>query len=63
MFFRWVDGSTLHYAPWAQGEPNFASAQEHCVVLDKKYGELHFLRNIFLWLLPFCCTLNVCCQL
>nr|CCP50119.1 MRC1L-E [Gallus gallus] len=36
--FRWVDGSTLHYAPWAQGEPNFASAQEHCVVLDKKYG-------------------------
>uniref|UniRef100_A0A8C2SV90 Macrophage mannose receptor 1 n=1 Tax=Coturnix japonica TaxID=93934 RepID=A0A8C2SV90_COTJA len=36
--FRWVDGSTLHYAPWAEGEPNFAVAQEHCVVLDKEYG-------------------------
>uniref|UniRef100_A0A803YDR7 C-type lectin domain-containing protein n=1 Tax=Meleagris gallopavo TaxID=9103 RepID=A0A803YDR7_MELGA len=36
--FRWIDGTTLHYAPWAEGEPNFAFDQEYCVVLDKKYG-------------------------
>ncbi|OXB67692.1 hypothetical protein ASZ78_015224, partial [Callipepla squamata] len=38
----WVDGSNLHYAAWAEGEPNFAAAQEHCVVLDKKYAFLTY---------------------
>ena len=41
VFFSWMDGSPVHYAAWAQGEPNFADAQENCVVLNKKDGELH----------------------
>ncbi|XP_017930940.2 macrophage mannose receptor 1-like [Manacus vitellinus] len=36
--FSWLDGSPVHYAAWAQGEPNFARAQENCVVLNKKDG-------------------------
>ncbi|KFO04791.1 Macrophage mannose receptor 1, partial [Balearica regulorum gibbericeps] len=36
--FSWMDGSPVHYAAWAQGEPNFAHAQENCVVLNKKDG-------------------------
>ncbi|XP_027551485.1 macrophage mannose receptor 1-like isoform X1 [Neopelma chrysocephalum] len=36
--FSWLDGSPVHYAAWAQGEPNFAQAQENCVVLNKKDG-------------------------
>ncbi|XP_071416339.1 macrophage mannose receptor 1-like isoform X2 [Pithys albifrons albifrons] len=36
--FSWMDGSPVHYAAWAQGEPNFAQAQENCVVLNKKNG-------------------------
>ncbi|NXQ96204.1 MRC1 protein, partial [Sagittarius serpentarius] len=36
--FSWMDGSPVHYAAWAQGEPNFADAQENCVVLNKKDG-------------------------
>ncbi|KAM6101738.1 macrophage mannose receptor 1-like isoform 1-T1 [Theristicus caerulescens] len=36
--FSWLDGSSVHYAAWAQGEPNFANAQENCVVLNKKDG-------------------------
>ncbi|NXC39026.1 MRC1 protein, partial [Penelope pileata] len=36
--FSWIDGSPLHYAAWAEGEPNFAYAQEHCVVLNKRDG-------------------------
>ncbi|NWI90584.1 MRC1 protein, partial [Pitta sordida] len=36
--FSWMDGSPVHYAAWAQGEPNFAEAQENCVVLNKKDG-------------------------
>ncbi|NWU97742.1 MRC1 protein, partial [Upupa epops] len=36
--FSWLDGSPVHYAVWAQGEPNFAYAQENCVVLNKKDG-------------------------
>ncbi|NWY51314.1 MRC1 protein, partial [Chionis minor] len=36
--FSWMDGSPVHYAAWAQGEPNFAQAQENCVVLKKEDG-------------------------
>ncbi|NXX93061.1 MRC1 protein, partial [Centropus bengalensis] len=36
--FSWMDGSPVHYTAWAQGEPNFAAAQENCVVLNKKDG-------------------------
>uniref|UniRef100_A0A803W6B1 Mannose receptor C-type 1 n=1 Tax=Ficedula albicollis TaxID=59894 RepID=A0A803W6B1_FICAL len=36
--FSWMSGSPVHYAAWAPGEPNFAQAQEHCVVLYKKDG-------------------------
>ncbi|KAM6281329.1 macrophage mannose receptor 1-like [Porphyrio hochstetteri] len=36
--FSWMDGSPVHYAAWAQGEPSFAHAQENCVVLNKKDG-------------------------
>ncbi|NXE75187.1 MRC1 protein, partial [Cochlearius cochlearius] len=36
--FSWMDGSPVHYVAWAQGEPNFADAQENCVVLNKKDG-------------------------
>ncbi|NWS70861.1 MRC1 protein, partial [Crotophaga sulcirostris] len=36
--FSWMDGSPVHYAAWAQDEPNFAGAQENCVVLNKKDG-------------------------
>ncbi|NWI51722.1 MRC1 protein, partial [Calyptomena viridis] len=36
--FSWMDGSPVHYAAWAQGEPNFALAQENCVVLNKNDG-------------------------
>ncbi|XP_009084157.3 macrophage mannose receptor 1-like isoform X1 [Serinus canaria] len=36
--FSWMSGSPVHYAAWAQGEPNFAQAQENCVVLNKKDG-------------------------
>uniref|UniRef100_A0A663EC36 Macrophage mannose receptor 1 n=1 Tax=Aquila chrysaetos chrysaetos TaxID=223781 RepID=A0A663EC36_AQUCH len=36
--FSWMDGSPVHYAAWAQGEPNFADAQENCVVLNKNDG-------------------------
>ncbi|KAJ7408294.1 hypothetical protein BTVI_60109 [Pitangus sulphuratus] len=36
--FSWMDGSPVHYAAWAQGEPSFAQAQENCVVLNKKDG-------------------------
>ncbi|NXT81496.1 MRC1 protein, partial [Zapornia atra] len=36
--FSWMDGSPVHYAAWAQGEPSFAYAQENCVVLNKKDG-------------------------
>ncbi|NWV68571.1 MRC1 protein, partial [Malurus elegans] len=36
--FSWMSGSPVHYAAWAQGEPNFAGGQEHCVVLNKKDG-------------------------
>lgn len=35
-----MSGSPVHYAAWGQGEPNFAQAQENCVVLNKKDGEL-----------------------
>uniref|UniRef100_A0A803VK99 Mannose receptor C-type 1 n=1 Tax=Ficedula albicollis TaxID=59894 RepID=A0A803VK99_FICAL len=38
LFFSWMSGSPVHYAAWAPGEPNFAQAQEHCVVLYKKDG-------------------------
>uniref|UniRef100_A0A8C3H2A9 Uncharacterized protein n=1 Tax=Corvus moneduloides TaxID=1196302 RepID=A0A8C3H2A9_CORMO len=41
LFFSWMSGRPVHYAAWAQGEPNFALAQENCVVLNKKDGELH----------------------
>lgn len=41
LFFSWMSGSPVHYSAWAQGEPNFALAQENCVVLNKKDGELH----------------------
>ncbi|KAF2983566.1 hypothetical protein EK904_005759 [Melospiza melodia maxima] len=34
--FSWMSGSPVHYAAWAQGEPNFAEGQENCVVLNKK---------------------------
>uniref|UniRef100_A0A8D0EN57 C-type lectin domain-containing protein n=1 Tax=Strix occidentalis caurina TaxID=311401 RepID=A0A8D0EN57_STROC len=36
--FSWMDGSPVHYAAWAPGEPNFADAQENCVVLNKEDG-------------------------
>uniref|UniRef100_A0A8C3EMJ1 Uncharacterized protein n=1 Tax=Corvus moneduloides TaxID=1196302 RepID=A0A8C3EMJ1_CORMO len=36
--FSWMSGRPVHYAAWAQGEPNFALAQENCVVLNKKDG-------------------------
>uniref|UniRef100_A0A8C5NNV4 MRC1 protein n=1 Tax=Junco hyemalis TaxID=40217 RepID=A0A8C5NNV4_JUNHY len=36
--FSWMSGSPVHYAAWAQGEPNFAEGQENCVVLNKKDG-------------------------
>ncbi|NXE05186.1 MRC1 protein, partial [Lophotis ruficrista] len=36
--FSWMDGSPVHYAAWAQDEPNFADAQENCVVLNKNDG-------------------------
>uniref|UniRef100_A0A663LWS6 C-type lectin domain-containing protein n=1 Tax=Athene cunicularia TaxID=194338 RepID=A0A663LWS6_ATHCN len=36
--FSWMDGSPVHYAAWAPGEPNFANAQENCVVLNKEDG-------------------------
>ncbi|NXS55163.1 MRC1 protein, partial [Brachypteracias leptosomus] len=36
--FSWMDGSPVHYTAWAQGEPNFAYAQENCVALNKKDG-------------------------
>ncbi|NXG26234.1 MRC1 protein, partial [Grallaria varia] len=36
--FSWMDESPVHYAAWAQGEPNFAHAQENCVVLNRKDG-------------------------
>uniref|UniRef100_A0A672TT45 Mannose receptor C-type 1 n=1 Tax=Strigops habroptila TaxID=2489341 RepID=A0A672TT45_STRHB len=36
--FSWMDRSPVHYAAWAPGEPNFAKAQENCVVLNKKDG-------------------------
>lgn len=29
--WRWVDGSTLTYSPWGNGEPNNAGAGEDCV--------------------------------
>ncbi|XP_069715635.1 macrophage mannose receptor 1-like isoform X4 [Phaenicophaeus curvirostris] len=36
--FSWMDGSPVHYAAWAQHEPNFANAEENCVVLNKNDG-------------------------
>uniref|UniRef100_A0A8C4UQS2 Macrophage mannose receptor 1-like n=1 Tax=Falco tinnunculus TaxID=100819 RepID=A0A8C4UQS2_FALTI len=36
--FSWMDGSPVHYAAWAPGEPNFAAGQENCVVLNKRDG-------------------------
>ncbi|XP_064362040.1 LOW QUALITY PROTEIN: macrophage mannose receptor 1-like [Dromaius novaehollandiae] len=36
--FSWADGSPVHYVAWAPDEPNFAAAQENCVVLNKKDG-------------------------
>ncbi|XP_056340554.1 macrophage mannose receptor 1-like isoform X3 [Oenanthe melanoleuca] len=36
--FSWMSGRPVHYAAWAPGEPNFAQAQENCVVLYKKDG-------------------------
>ncbi|NWH78351.1 MRC1 protein, partial [Piaya cayana] len=36
--FSWMDGSPVHYAAWAQDEPNFANAEENCVVLNKNDG-------------------------
>ncbi|NXM05193.1 MRC1 protein, partial [Tyrannus savana] len=36
--FSWMDGSPVHYAAWAEGEPSFSQAQENCVVLNKKDG-------------------------
>ncbi|NXS81839.1 MRC1 protein, partial [Erpornis zantholeuca] len=36
--FSWMSGSPVHYAAWAQGQPDFARAQENCVVLNKKDG-------------------------
>uniref|UniRef100_A0A8B9Q0T2 C-type lectin domain-containing protein n=1 Tax=Apteryx owenii TaxID=8824 RepID=A0A8B9Q0T2_APTOW len=38
VFFSWADGSPVHYAAWAPDAPNFAAAQENCVVLNKKDG-------------------------
>lgn len=55
-----MDGSPVDYAAWAQGEPNFAYAQENCVVLNKEDGELqNFFKKIFLWVLLFPCSLKI----
>lgn len=44
-----MSGSPVHYAAWGQGEPNFAQAQENCVVINKEDGELQ--NSVFLKLL------------
>ncbi|CAM4520728.1 unnamed protein product [Lepidochelys olivacea] len=39
----WRDGSPVHYVAWAKNEPDYANAEENCVVLYKNFAELHIL--------------------
>ncbi|CAM4533820.1 unnamed protein product, partial [Caretta caretta] len=41
--FIWMDGSPVHYVAWAKNEPDYANAEENCVVLYKNFAELHIL--------------------
>ncbi|XP_044863743.1 macrophage mannose receptor 1-like isoform X1 [Mauremys mutica] len=36
--FTWMDGSPVHYVAWAKNEPNYANAEENCVVMYKNFG-------------------------
>lgn len=53
-----MDGSPVHYAAWEQNEPSFAYAQENCVILNKKDGEL-FFKKVFLRVLLFLFAKNI----
>ncbi|CAM5112445.1 unnamed protein product, partial [Natator depressus] len=35
--FIWMDGSPVHDVAWAKNEPNYANAEENCVVLYKNF--------------------------
>lgn len=46
----------MHYAAWEENEPSFGYAQENCVILNKKDGELLF-KKVFL---RKCAALLIC---
>uniref|UniRef100_A0A452GX85 Mannose receptor C-type 1 n=1 Tax=Gopherus agassizii TaxID=38772 RepID=A0A452GX85_9SAUR len=39
--FTWMDGSPVHYVAWAKNEPNYANAEENCMVMYKNFGLWH----------------------